>query len=432
MTDELSSEQARRIFLKAQRLVGARSSHGSVVDVLSAVGAVQLDTISVLARSHELVPYARLGAIGKSPVEEAYWGHPPRAFEYWAHAACVLPLETWPYFSFRRRHYRDFDRSVRPELLAARAVVLDSLKLDGPLTVTELGGGRKGGPWWDWSDAKVAVELLLRDGDVVCLERRAFKRVYDLAERALPDELLSSDLADQECWTRLVAMAGARLGVATEADLADYWRLKRTQVAAGLEGSGLVPVRVHGWDDAGRARADGKKEAGPPRRALKEKAGSARRDRVTNAARARKDRRANAWADPGALEELHAGRVRGRHRTTLLSPFDSLVWDRARTERVFGFSHRLEAYVPRGKRLHGYFAMPLLAGGRLVGRVDPGRSGSTLVARQLSVEPAAVPAMAAALVEAAAWVGCTAVAVERTGSATVKRELRRELARLGA
>jgi uncharacterized protein len=117
-----------------------------------------------------------------------------------------------------------------------------------------------------------------------------------------------------------------------------------------------------------------------------------------------------AWADPEAL----AAPVRGRHRTTLLSPFDSLIWDRARTERIFGFTHRLEAYVPKPKRIHGYFAMPLLSGGRLLGRVDPAREGKTLVARQVSLEgPKAVAPMARALLEAAGWVGCESVRIER-------------------
>jgi hypothetical protein len=125
---------------------------------------------------------------------------------------------------------------------------------------------------------------------------------------------------------------------------------------------------------------------------------------------------ASAWADPGWLDVVSGGGPRGRHRTTLLSPFDSLVWDRARTERVFGLVHRLEAYTPRDKRVYGYFAMPLLAGGRLVARVDPGREGRTLVARKVTWErppdQAGKAGLRVALEEAAAWVGCDAVVVE--------------------
>jgi uncharacterized protein YcaQ len=337
-----------------------------VPGLLRALGAVQLDTISVLARSHELVAYARLGPVGRSAVENAYWGRDAGTFEYWAHAACVLPLEYWPYFEFRRRRtqarYNGHYRKARTEVLAR-------LRAEGPLTATELGGAKKGGPWWDWSDAKTALELMLGEGRVVCLQRRGWKRVYDLAERAVPDDLQGRVPPDEEAFGHLVRAAGRRLGVGTHADLADYFRLKRVDVELGLERAGLVSVRVRGWKDP-------------------------------------------AWADPSLLEELGAG-LRGRHRTTLLSPFDSLVWDRARTERLFGFEHRLEAYVPKAKRIHGYFAMPLLTAGKLVGRVDPGRDGAAFVAKQATVEPGHVPALANALAEAAAWVGAGSVVVER-------------------
>jgi hypothetical protein len=350
--------------------------------VLDRLGAVQLDTISVLARSHELVPYARLGAVGRSSVEEAYWGSPPQAFEYWSHAACVLPLETWPWFAFRRRGWRervDGSDRVAPE---TRSSVLAALA-GGPKTATELGGAKRGGIWWDWSDVKVAVEHLLLVGEVACVERRGWRRVYDLAERVVPAPLLAEDLSDHECAVALVAAAASRLGVATRADLADHHRLGLAAVDAAIPDAGLVPVTVEGWGQ-------------------------------------------QAWADPSALATPVP---RGRHRTTLLSPFDSLVWDRARTARMFGFTHRLEAYVPRAKRVHGYFAMPLLAGGRLVGRVDPGREGRTLVARQVSVTgPRWVPALAAALTEAATWVGCDAVAVERIAPDHLRAPLEAALA----
>jgi uncharacterized protein YcaQ len=132
----------------------------------------------------------------------------------------------------------------------------------------------------------------------------------------------------------------------------------------------------------------------------------------------------DGWADPAALEST----PRGRHRTTLLSPFDSLIWERARTERIFGFTHRLEAYTPKPKRVYGYFAMPVLAGGRLVGRVDPAREGRTLVAKQVTLDgPKAVPAVAQALVEAASWVDCTDVRVERMDAPELRAPLTREL-----
>ncbi|MGW1177050.1 winged helix-turn-helix domain-containing protein [Kitasatospora sp. NPDC002543] len=371
----LSADDARRIALRAQGLLGAPDRRGGVRGVLRHLGAVQLDTISVLARSHELVPYARLGAVGRPAVEAAYWSG-GASFEYWSHAACVLPVEEWPLFAFRRRRYRDrghlWGHQVDPGTYRA---VLDKLRAEGPLTSTELGGAKKTSEWWDWSDTKIAVERALAFGDVVCTERRSWKRVYALAEQAIPDALFGQHRSDEECVRTLVAQAGAALGVATRADLLDYHRLRAEQLDAVLADSGLVPVEVAGWGPDGAP--------------------------------------APAWADPAAL----ATAPRGRHRTTLLSPFDSLVWDRPRTERIFGMTHRLEAYTPKHKRVHGYFAMPLLTGGRLVGRVDPAREGRTLVARQVSLDGGPgrggrhVEALATALREAAAWVGCDEVRV---------------------
>ncbi|WP_104820862.1 winged helix-turn-helix domain-containing protein [Kitasatospora sp. MMS16-BH015] len=373
----LTADEARLIALRAQGLLGAPDRRAGVPGVVRALGAVQLDTISVLARSHELVPYARLGAVGRPAVEQALWGS-GQTFEYWSHAACVLPIEEWPLFAFRRRAYRAkgglWEFRVGPE---AYRGVLDRLRAEGPLTSTDLGGAKRTGEWWDWSDTKIAVERALAFGDVVCTDRRSWKRVYDLAERAVPAGLYGQEPTDAECARQLIAQAGRALGVATRSDLMDYYRLKAGLFDQALPESGLVPVEVAGWP-------------------------------------------APAWADPAAL----ATAPRGRHRTTLLSPFDSLVWERPRTERIFGMTHRLEAYTPKHKREHGYFAMPLLAGGRLVGRVDPAREGRTLVARQVSLDaPRHLPALAAALREAAEWVGCDDVRVERLADEALRPAL---------
>ncbi|MCW3047037.1 MAG: hypothetical protein JWO74_1321 [Solirubrobacterales bacterium] len=395
----LSAAEARRMALRAQGLLGAPDRRGGVRAMLRRLGAVQLDTISVLARSHELVAYARLGPVDRAAVEAGYWTPPatpttrppPHAFEYWSHAACVLPIEDWPLYAFRRRAYRrrGYHWHRAPE--QACADVLARLRADGPLTATGLGGAKKGGEWFDRTDHKIAAEFLLATGEVVCTRRTGWRRVYDLAERAIPAVLRDRDPDDTECVTTLVRRAGRAMGVATRADLADYVRVRGDQVDTVVEAAGLVPVTVTGWGNG------------------------------------------TAWAHPEAL----AAPPRGRHRTTLLSPFDSLVWDRRRTQRMFGFDHRLEAYVPRDKRVHGYFTMPLLAGGRLIGRVDPAREGGTLIARKASLEPAALstPAKAAravthlaqALREAAGWVGCDAVRVERLDPPELAAPLRAAL-----
>jgi uncharacterized protein YcaQ len=357
--------------------------------MLRRLGAVQLDTISVLARSHELVAYARLGPIPRDRIERAYW-HPrkPAAFEYWAHAACILPIEEWPYYSFRRRAFRARGRRWHQSHDRVCAEVLARIRAEGPLNATQLGGAKAGGPWWDWSDTKIAVEWLLDVGEVLCVRREGWRRVYDLPERVLPGEVLDADPPDEVCLAHLAAVAARALGVATRADLIDYHRLRgltdgRAAFADSVDdaalAAGLTPVMIEG---AGKAT--------------------------------------RGWADPAALAQAPVG----RHRVTLLSPFDSLIWDRKRTRRMFAFEHSLEAYVPKAKRVHGYFTMPLLAKGRLVGRVDPARQGQTLVARQLSLEsPSATDAMARALREAAEWVGCSAVAVEQVNPPQIAQRL---------
>jgi uncharacterized protein YcaQ len=375
---ELSADEARRIALRAQGLIGAPDRRGGVPAMLRALGAVQLDTISVLARSHELVAYARLGPVARDRVEAAYWSGD--AFEYWSHAASILPQTEWPWFAFRRRHMRARQKRWHDVHRAVVDAVRAQLRDEGPLTTKELGGAKAGPEWWNWSQAKIAVEWLLDVGEVACVERRGWRRVYDLAERAIPPDLLREEPTDEACLTRLVAQGGRAMGVATRSDLADYHRLLLDQVDAVIEATGLVPVTVRGWD-------------------------------------------ANAWADPDALETP----VRGRHRTTLLSPFDSLIWDRKRTPRIFRFDHGIEAYVPKPKRIHGYYAMPLLAGGHLVGRVDPKREGTTLHALQVSVEPKAISKMADALREAAEWVGCDSVALGRVDPPAAAAPLRAAL-----
>jgi uncharacterized protein len=404
----ITPDEARKITLHAQGFHGAPSpgrsprSWRGVTAMLSRVGAVQLDTISVLARSHELVAYARLGPVPRAQIEQAYW-HParPAAFEYWAHAACVLPIEQWPYFAFRRRALRARGLRWHQSHRETCEKVLARLRAEGPLTATELGGAKGGGPWWDWSDVKIAVEWLLDTGEVICARRTGWRRVYDLPERVLPGELLAADPSDLECMTHVVGVAARALGVATHADLVDYHRLNSFTsekgqharlVAEAALAAGLTPVAIEG---AGQVKP------------------------------------AMGWADPAALAEAAAAR-RGRNRVTLLSPFDSLVWDRKRTLRMFGFQHSLEAYVPKHKRVHGYFSMPLLAGGRLAGRVDPTREGKTLVARKVSLERAsAAEPMARALREAAAWVGCDDVRLEHVEPAEHAPRLTSALAAAG-
>lgn len=413
---QLSVADARRIALHALGLLdppypvrpagaaraGRARRAAAVDDVLRHLGAVQLDTISTLARSHELVPYARLGPVGRDAVETAYWGggrgnvHPgePTSFEYWSHAACVLPIEQWPLFAFRRRDFRR--RGIRWHEVPTDALdgVRDRLRTDGPLTTTDLGGGRAGGEWWDWSHTKIAVEWLLDIGEVVCVRRVGWRRVYDLAERAVPASLRAGGPgwvdddgvvgpSDADAIRALLARSLRAVGVGTRVDVEDVHRLGgprmdhalvAAQLARLVDEGVAVPVEVDGW-------------RGPA---------YAHRDALA--------------VDPG-----------GTSRTTLLSPFDPLVWHRGRTSRLFGFDHTLEAYLPAAKRVHGYFAMPVLHRGALVARIDPKRDGPVLRARTVTFEAgprggvpgAAIHGTGRALREAASWVGAERVELGR-------------------
>ncbi len=405
---ELSGDEARRAALWAQGLMGSRTTpkslakrEESVVDMLGHLGAVQLDTISVLARSHELVAYARLGAIGRDAVESAYWDG-ETAFEYWSHAACILPMGEWPWFAFRRRHYARKGERWHGVPRTSLTAITDRLRAEGPLTTRELGGAKKSADWWDWSDTKIAVEWLLDVGEVVVSRRTGWRRVYDLPERVVPTELREQQgwgeadgihgPDDAECLRRLTELGGHSVGVGTAGDIADIHRLGVTDVKAHIADTDLIEVRVSGWGE-------------------------------------------RAWASPGALEWLGTG-SRARSRTTLLSPFDSLIWNRDRMERIFGMPHRIEAYTPAAKRVHGYFAMPVLHGGRLVARVDPARERDVLVARRVTVETCrsgrhvngAVEGTARALRDAAAWVGAADVRVDEVRPQSAAASLRAALA----
>jgi uncharacterized protein YcaQ len=361
--------------------------------MLRSLGAVQLDTISVLARTHELVAYARFGAIDRGAIESAYWNG-DSSVEYWSHAACILPIESWPLFAFRRRHFAR--RGIRWHEVSQKSIetVLARLGSEGPLTTKDIGGAKSSGEWWDWSDSKIAIEYLLDTGVVVCTSRVGWRRVYDLAERVIPSSLRNRrgwrddegiiGPSDEECIRALVFAGAEVMGVGTIDDIADVHRISKADVSRHAPELGLVAVSVSGW-------------------------------------------RESAWATPASLEWLESG-ARPRSRTTLLSPFDSIIWHRPRTQRLFGMQHRLEAYTPAPKRVHGYFAMPVLHRGELVARVDPKREGATLVASRVTLEEGSVSnaaeGVAAALIEASRWVGCEEIRIDTVIPSSAAREVR--------
>jgi uncharacterized protein len=374
----LSAAEARRLALAAQGFADGRTTgepNGwDLRRVLKRVGLLQIDSVNVLERAHYLPAFSRLGPYPRDLLDRASQRAPRRLFEYWGHEASLLPVDLHPLLRWRmeraagdawggmRRIQRD-----RPELVAR---VLEQVAERGPVAASELAESepRRSGPWWDWSDAKRAVEWLFWSGQVSAARRRRFERLYDLPERVLPPAVLAASTPPvAEAQRELVRVAARALGVAAERDLRDYFRLPaadaKARVAELVEAGELTPVAVEGW---GRTRA-------------------------YLAAGARIPRAIDARA--------------------LVGPFDSLIWERSRVRRLFGFDYRLEIYVPKPKRRHGYYVLPFLLGDRLVARVDlkADRAASVLRAQQVHLEedaPAETLAeLAAELETMAAWLG---------------------------
>ena len=353
MIETLSVAEARRIALAAQGLGENRPGRvdaGHVRRTLDRLGLFQIDSVNVLVRAHYLPAFSRLGAYDRTLIDRAAWGARGlrRCFEYWAHEASVLPLRT---FGLLRWRMEQADRGeagwtrLRPFATERRAeamAVLERIRGEGPLAASDLESGRPG--WWAWSEAKVMLEWLFWAGYVTtATRRRSFERVYDLTERVIPREILDPPAPSAgDAQRGLVEHAARALGIATAAELRDYFRLRPEEgsaaIAALCEDGVLVPTRVAGWPAAFRHR-----DARCPRR------------------------------------------VSGR---ALLAPFDPLVWERTRAERLFGFSYRIEIYTPAEKRQHGYYVLPFLLGDRLVARVDlkADRQKRLLVAHAVHLE----------------------------------------------
>lgn len=357
----ISEREARAIAVGAAQ----RSARGSVQVALDTLGVVQLDTISALARAHQLTLGTRAG-VDAAEVDRQLWGGArPLAFETWAHAASLVPVRDWPAWQFRMRR-TDRVWGGDPPPPAFRRGILDRVAGEGRTAIQKLRPEGEPGGGWDWGPTRMAVEYLIRSGQLVCAHRQGFRRFVDLPERVIPQELLATELSDEACLDYLVAMALRNLGVATVADVADYLRIMQVEAKAALHRLELEQTAVEGWRDP-------------------------------------------AWLSP---DHATLGGRRPATRGRFVGPFDNLVWYRARVKRVFGFEHSLEAYLPAAKREHGYYVCPLLAGTSLIGRADLSASRGTLRIIQLSFsqEDASSPkALASAIKELTALVGATSV-----------------------
>ncbi|MHB8797958.1 MAG: winged helix-turn-helix domain-containing protein [Thermoanaerobaculia bacterium] len=390
--EPLSSAAARRVALRAQGFGRPRPTRevtgADVVRTTRALGLLQLDSVNVLVRSHYLPLFSRLGPYARDLLDEAAWSGRRRLFEYWGHAASLMPVELQPLFRWRmeraRRGEGSWSSLVRfgRERAAFCDGVLAEVRDRGPLGISELaaGGARRAG-WWEWSDGKLALEWLFWTGQVSTHGRRHFERVYDLTERVLPRAVLEAPTPEPaEAQRQLLRIAITALGVASERDLADYFRLPtvdaRARIAELVDSRELVPAAVEGWDRP-------------------------------------------AFLDP------RTSAPRRVEAQALLSPFDSLVWERGRAERLFGFRYRLEIYTPSHRRLHGYYVLPFLLGDRLVARVDlkADRARGALCVVRAHCEPWAEEERVAGPLRdeirtLAGWLDLDRVVVSRSGDLT--------------
>ncbi len=328
---EISSDEARRIALAAQGFADGRPSGRidirALRRVIGRIGLLQIDSVNVLVRSHYMPLFSRLGKYPMSLLDDAVYKRRD-LFETWAHVASLAPVDCYPLLRHRMAS------EAHPRLVKWMqdnkkyvGAVLEEIRQRGPLTARELDDpGWRRGTWWMRSKGKTALEWHFRCGAVMACDRPNFERVYDVTERVLPEHVLAMPpVPEREAQREFLMRAARSHGVGTARDLADYYRLpivrsRELLRELAVEGS-LREVRVEGWKEPAYLHP----EAKAPRA------------------------------------------IRGR---ALLTPFDSLVWERSRNERLFDFTYQIEIYVPEKKRQYGYYVLPFLLDGKLVGRVD--------------------------------------------------------------
>ena len=386
------SAAARRIALAAQGFAITRpasTNAGQVRRAIDRLGLLQIDSVNVLTRAHYLPLFSRLGNYDSTHLDTLAWGRKSKRglFEFWAHEASLLPMASQPLWRWRMAQ-ASADHAGKNKLNLFRrrkAAFIDGVRRQiadrGPLAASDLEEGTgKTGPWWGWSDAKYALEWLFYAGEVTTATRRgAFERVYDLTERVLPADILAQPTpSSADAQRELLRQSARALGVATEKDLRDYFRLgvadTKARLAELVEAAELLPVEVEGWKNP-------------------------------------------AYLDPGARQP------RRIEAQALLAPFDPLIWERDRTLRLFNFFYRIEIYTPVAKRKHGYYVLPFLLGDRLVARVDlkSDRANGRLLVPAAHLEPGIeAGAVAGPLKDElrlmADWLGLEGLSLPRSGA----------------
>ncbi|RWK62612.1 winged helix-turn-helix domain-containing protein [Mesorhizobium sp.] len=387
MKEKISLAMARRIALAAQGFADPRPNgtpdRRHLARVLARTGLLQIDSVSAVVRAHYMPLYSRLGPYPLALLDNAAVTRKRTVFEYWAHEASFLPVETYPLMRWR------MERAERGEEMynglakwgRERAAYIEDIYREvverGPIAASALEGQKGNGGWWGWSDAKHAFEWLFWAGRITTASRRGFERLYDLPDRVLPPAILSLPVPSPEDAHRELLRISARAhGVATAGDLRDYFRLSPADIKGRMEelveAGDLLPVRVEGWDK------------------------------------------------PAYLHK-HTRFPRKIEARALLAPFDPIVFERARTERLFDFRYRIEIYTPAEKRQYGYYVLPFLLGERIVARVDlkADRPAGVLRVHAAYAEPGAPPQTAAALFEELklmqGWLGLERIEVTPAG-----------------
>lgn len=393
--ERISAAAARRIALAAQGFGRPRPDAApewrGLRRQVKALNLLQIDSVNVLIRAHYLPLFSRLGPYNRAELDQrAYRRHPGRLFEYWGHEASLLPVELQPLLRWRMARaerlqdiYGGLARFAREKGTLVKTVLAE-VEARGAIAASELelpdfdGASRRSGPWWGWHDGKIALEYLFWAGRVTTAQRRGFERVYDLPERVLPQAVVAAPTPDEaDAIRELLRLSARALGIATASDLRDYFRLKpedaTPRIAELVETGELLPVEVEGW----RQQAFLHRDARMPRRI---------------------------------------------EASALLVPFDPLVWERARTERLFGFRYRIEIYTPAEKRVYGYYVLPFLLGDRLTARVDlkADRAAGSLRVLGAYAEPevdrgTVAEALSVELAALAGWLGLERVEIGERG-----------------
>ena len=384
---ELSAQDARALSLRQLGVDSAKDK--TVLEVVNRLGLLQVDSVNVFERAHYMPLFSRLGTYPKQELDDLMGGFHPTLIEYWAHEASIIPLANWPLYRWRMDAYRDRYENkwgMKAESQKLVEQIRQQLLDNGPMANNqfETEANKRKGSWWGWSDQKRALEYMFLVGELVSGGRDAFKRLYALPEQVLPQHVLDHMPDPIEAKEKLMLQAATAYGVATYRDLCDWHRMKpinHKQVLQNLIDKGeLIPTEVEGWAETGYV------------------------------------------AKGVQLDNLEAKGA----RTTILSPFDPVCWNRDRIERMWNFNYRIEIYTPEPKRVFGYYTLPILHDRKLVGRIDlkSDRKPGNLLAKaswhEESLKSREVQSLSKALTkhlkEVQTWQGLTETIIEPKGN----------------